>query len=103
MVSGSAEETGRRLTSKQREALRLLREHGDPVIGLGGGVVCADWTGLDSGQPWINWRTAYALERRGLAKVSRDPYDDYGEITLTEAGLASPPVPPERTTRDEPA
>lgn len=68
------------MTPKMREALRLLREHGDPVIGHGGGVVTSSATHLSSGQPWIHFHTALALERAGYADVTYD--FDCAEITL---------------------
>lgn len=74
-----------RLTPKMREALRLLREHGDPVIGPGGGVVTTAATHLSSGQPWVNIVTAIALERLELAEL-HDHGADGSEVTLTEAG-----------------
>jgi hypothetical protein len=74
-----------RLTPKMRRALRLLRDHGDSVIGPGGGVVTSASTGLDSGQPWINFRTARALETLGFAEIHDYGYDGC-EITLTAAG-----------------
>lgn len=64
-----------------REALRLLYEYGDPAIGPGGGVVTTAATGLDSGQPWINFHTARALERAGLAVIAYPDFD-CAEITL---------------------
>lgn len=73
------------LTPKMREALRLLRAHGDLQIGPGGGVVTTGATGLDSGQPWINFHTARALERAGLADIAY-PDVDCAEITLTPDG-----------------
>ena len=58
-------------TPRQREALRLIREHGSGYVGEDGheAVVTSGPTCLIDGQPWIDWRTAYALERRGLAEV----------------------------------
>jgi hypothetical protein len=75
------------LSAAQREALRLLREHGDPVIGPGGGVLMTEASRLIDGQPWIHWRTGEALERRGLASIVRVP-GEYAEITLTADGAA---------------
>lgn len=59
------------LSRKQREALKMIREHGYGYVGEEGreGVVTSGPTCLIDGQPWINWRTAYALARRGLAEV----------------------------------
>lgn len=75
------------MTKKQRDALRMLREHGDPVIGLGGGVVTTAATALFDGQPWINWRTALALQRLGLAEVHG--YGAETEITLMPLAVVS--------------
>lgn len=74
------------MTPRTREALCLLREHGDPAIGLGGGVVTTGPTGLDSGQPWINFHTARALERVGLAVIAYPDFD-CAEITLTPIAM----------------
>lgn len=70
------------LTVKQRVALALIREHGYSYVGEEGreGVVTTEATCLLDGQPWINWRTAHALERRGLAEVR-----GYGEETTVWA------------------
>jgi hypothetical protein len=75
------------ITRRQREALTLLREHGLNRGETGDGVVTSAVTGLDSGQPWINFHTARALERKGLARI--DYSWDYPEIVLTEAGRAT--------------
>jgi hypothetical protein len=79
------------VTRKQREALRMLQQHGDPHIGPGGGVVMNEATALFDGQPWLHWRTAEALERSGLAEIDYtwDGPDGNPEITLTEKGLAA--------------
>jgi hypothetical protein len=50
-------------TAKMQAALELLRRYDEP------GVYAADYTATIDGQPWINWRTADALERRGLVTI----------------------------------
>lgn len=67
-----------RLSPKQQEALSLIARHGirytnDPDVYA---VVTSMATCVLDGQPWINWRTAYALESKGFGKV-----DGYGEET----------------------
>ena len=59
------------MTPKMREALAMLQEHGESDYDETAkwGVVTTDATHLSSGQPWINWRTAEALERAGVAQV----------------------------------
>lgn len=49
-----------------KAALELLRRDAHHA-----GVYCAEYTCLIDGQPWINWRTADALERRGLVTIDR--------------------------------
>lgn len=61
-----------RLTAEQRRALDILR-HADPGYD-GEGVRHAGASDMIDGQAWINWRTAAALERRGLAAC-----EGYGE------------------------
>lgn len=67
-----------RLTPRQTEALSIIARHGirytdDPDVYA---VVTTQETCVLDGQPWINWQTAYALQRRGFGKV-----DGYGEET----------------------
>lgn len=75
-----------RLSVKQREALRLLHEHtgdaSEPYIHSGTEVIS------DGGQPAIGFRTAFALQRRGLV-VIEDPWSEYPYIGLTDAGRAA--------------
>jgi hypothetical protein len=54
------------MTAKMQAALELLRRYDEP------GVYGADETATIDGQPWINWRTAEALERRGLVTIDRE-------------------------------
>jgi hypothetical protein len=70
------------MTRKQREALAMLRKHGDSVIGHGGGVLTSSASCLVDGQPWIHWRTAQALERLGLACIDYATGEYNPEITL---------------------
>lgn len=58
-----------RLTQAQRAAIDLLRacddyDDGWGVVGNNAGSETID------GQPWINWRTAYSLERRGIVEIT---------------------------------
>lgn len=71
------------MTPTQKAALALLRRaeaegHDPSDNAVHSGTVCF-W---DSGA-WIGYRTAYALQRRGLAVVTFNDYDDYGSIALT--------------------
>ena len=74
------------LNRKQREALALLedmrnRYPDEPYQGAG----CADSTWPQLGATWpafINWRTAAALERRGIVTIHR--HHDGWDIALTE-------------------
>lgn len=64
-----------RLSSKQREALRLLciayRQNDDPDDGWG--IYCAQATHRKpNGDVWVNERTADALEARGLVEIHRE-------------------------------
>lgn len=71
-----------RLTAKQRAALTMIREHGIHYVGdpnvyapvIGAGTVC------ESGNVWLNLRTADALERRGYGQVVG--YGEDCEFTL---------------------
>lgn len=67
-----------RLSPKQQEALSIIARYGirytnDPDVYA---VVTTGETAVYDEQPWINWRTADALERKGFGKV-----DGYGEET----------------------
>lgn len=58
----------RRLTKPQRFALELLER--SPYEG----VVTSSSSDMLDNQPWINWRTAYALHKRGLVAI--EPYGE---------------------------
>lgn len=66
------------MTPKMRKALTMMREHGIYHVGDSHvcGVVTSAATHLSSGQPWIHWRTAYALRDAGLATI-----EGHGEET----------------------
>jgi hypothetical protein len=62
------------LTRRQKGVLALLESKSPGVITTGA-------TGLYDGQLWVNWRTAYSLHDRGLARVF--PYgEEDAEVTL---------------------
>jgi hypothetical protein len=70
-----------RLTDAQQTAVINLRRCAK--LDDGWGVICvangAD--GIFDGQAFVNWRTAFALERRGLAEID----GDLQRLRLTEA------------------
>lgn len=59
----------RGLTGRQRQALHLLRRCADHDDGWG--VVYAGTNHTYDGQAWIHWRTAEALQARGLVEIDR--------------------------------
>lgn len=75
-----------RLTPSQVYALAVL-DSADPRY-EGEGVVTSGETHMSSNQAWVNWRTAEALERRGLARIRR----------IDGVGASIWPVHPERGT-----
>lgn len=62
------------MTYKMRTALELVGKAGTAQTTV-------DQTWADRYTAFVNWRTAEALERRGLVTV-----DAEGDITLTDAG-----------------
>lgn len=71
------------MTRNQRIALSILRQHGPE------GVVTSGATGVIDSQPWVNWRTAEALQRKGLVVL-----DGWGEErTLRLAPSSTRPDP----------
>lgn len=72
-----------RLTARQRTALALLRDCAG--YDEGWGVVTATETHCSGGQPWINWRTVAALERRGYVEVEDWFEPEGGRVRLKEA------------------
>ena len=79
------------LNKNQREAMLMLQdmrrrypdEHCD-------GSACGDSTYFCLGATWpafINWRTAKALERRGLITYEFIGYEEGADLKLTDAGL----------------
>lgn len=64
-----------RITTKQREALDLLRNSS------AAGVLSASHTTTIMGRVWVHWRTAYSLEEKGLARIDR-----HWEVVLTREG-----------------
>jgi hypothetical protein len=77
---------GCRMTRLMRAAVCLLREHEN--YDEGWGVVGCESTGLIDGQPWVHWRTAAALEDRGLVKVENWDEPVGGRLRLTSATTA---------------
>lgn len=74
------------LTPKQAEAIRLLRQHGITYADQPGvfiGNITSGETALYDGQPWINWRTAEALARKGYGKC--EGWGEESEFELREA------------------
>ena len=74
-----------RLTPTQAKALTMLREHGITYADKPGvfiGVITSGETSLIDGQPWINWRTAAALERKGFGKC--EGWGEEAEFELRE-------------------
>lgn len=80
-----------RLNAKQREAMLMLQdmrrrypgEHCD-------GTACSDSTWFALGTTWpayINYRTAGALQRRGLVTTEYIGPDEGSDITLTDTGV----------------
>ncbi len=77
-----------RLTAKQKEVLAAMRERN--AVEPDGTVVMSTETFLtDRYNLWIHWRTAEALERRGLVKIVDDDRlpEEGAEVVLTEAGM----------------
>lgn len=70
------------LSVKQREAFRLVCDHGEIMRGTRIGVITTGPTALIDGQPWINWRTAEALERRNLGRVVGVGEEEEFELTV---------------------
>jgi len=75
-----------RLSPSMRSALKLLRlptlgfvHNGPDVFG-------------DPSETWVGFRTAKALQRRGLARIDWTDCGpgDYPELVLTDAGKAVP-------------
>ena len=56
------------LTRHQREALDMLKARGC-IEPDGTAVVTSDATWADPHNVWINYRTAYALRRKGLVEI----------------------------------
>jgi hypothetical protein len=73
------------LTNKQKTALGMVREHGIGYVGedVKIGIMTSGPTSLIDGQPWINWRTAEALERKGFGKCQG--WGEEAEFVLAEA------------------
>lgn len=69
----------RPLTYTQRAALWMLNES------RGESALSPEQSAMSDGQAFIHWRTARALEWRGLARIE-DFGGDGGSIELTEAG-----------------
>lgn len=73
-----------RLTSGQRDALELLKRcYGHDA---GWGVVTSSQSCALDGQAWVHWRTAFALERRGLVEIDRTWPDNF-QLILTKEGF----------------
>lgn len=69
----------------QRDALELLRRcYGHDN---GWGVVTSSPSCSLDGQAWIHWRTAYALEARGLVEIDRMWAPDGIALCLTKEGF----------------
>jgi hypothetical protein len=78
-------DTAARLSPKMREALSLLR------LGTLGFVHSGSDVYGDPSETWVGFRTAKALQRRGLARIDWtdcQPGEDYPELVLTDAGKA---------------
>lgn len=84
-----------RLTWRQRLALDWLlvgERHAEALwkrLNLTGevdrwGVVCAGMSGLYDSQAWIHWRTANALQARGLVEI--DGRGEDARVRLTPEG-----------------
>lgn len=69
------------MTAAQRHALAVLHD-ADPRYG-GEAVRTSGATHRCDGQAWINWRTARALERRGL--VVCEGHGEEATVRLTES------------------
>lgn len=71
-----------RLTPAQAHALDRIRAR-VPVGAENHGIAitCAGKYDEDAYNVWINWRTAEALERRGLVKLGEYHFDEGAEIT----------------------
>lgn len=80
-----------KLNKAQREALLILQDmrarYPDENCD---GTACSDSTWFALGTTWpafINYRTAGALQRRGLVTTEYVGPDEGSDITLTQAGL----------------
>lgn len=73
------------LSPKMREALTLMR------LGTLGFVHSGPDVYGDPSETWVGFRTAKALQRRGLARIDWTDCgpDDYPELVLTDLGKAS--------------
>jgi hypothetical protein len=60
------------MSRRMKFALIVLEE------GRGAGVMTVGRTELIDGQPWINWQTAKALERRGFVRL--DTHEDGADV-----------------------
>lgn len=90
----------RTLTKEQRQAMRMLqdmrRRYPDEPSD---GATCSDRTWYDVGPhimwpAFINWRTAKALERRGLLTYEYIGPEEGADLTLTPAGVVWPEADP---------
>ena len=64
------------LSARSRTAIELLKRRPPGEWS----PITSEATIDDGGEPWINWRTAQALERRGLVEI------DWDLCRLTDAG-----------------